>query len=319
MVRCENCGHVDDDNSPFCEKCGAKLINSLATRTKGKPLKMERGMARSTKILIVICVILVGGLSIVAGAMIPAFFHPIQNNTFSESGLSFQYPGNWSNNATITWVSDNDLQNETIGTLGNGNVTLGVLCEPVSTYDLQSLGSITVDSWKGNGAGGDVLSNTVGQVGVNSVDEIIYTEKDPVTNLIYENYYVLLGGSGNNVYVMRFRAPQADFSKYYSQFQSIVSSVTIANQVTTNQVTNQTPSANSTNVIDSNAPGIINPDEANSVLIATGIPADYGFSTILHGNVYDIDVYDTNGNYMGAATLNAQNGQIISDDINLGG
>ena len=154
---------------------------------------------------------------------------------------------------------------------------------------------------------------------MNSVDEIIYTEKDPVTNLIYENYYVLLGGSGNNVYVMRFRAPQADFSKYYSQFQSIVSSVTIANQVTTNQVTNQTPSANSTNVIDSNAPGIINPDEANSVLIATGIPADYGFSTILHGNVYDIDVYDTNGNYMGAATLNAQNGQILSDDINVGG
>ena len=48
-------------------------------------------------------------------------------------------------------------------------------------------------------------------------------------NVWYENYYVMLGGSGNHVYAMCFSAPQTDFAKYYNQFQSIVSSVKIAN------------------------------------------------------------------------------------------
>ena len=116
-----------------------------------------------------------------------------------------------------------------IGKLGNGNVTLGVLYEPVSSYDLQTLGKNTVDSWRNNGVNGNVISNTVGQVGPNTVDEIIYNATDPVTNVLYENYYVLLGGSGNHVYAMRFRAPQTDFAKYYPQFQSIVGSVILAN------------------------------------------------------------------------------------------
>jgi hypothetical protein len=319
MVKCKKCGYENDLDSTFCEKCGAKVTASFRSRPQGMPIKKEV-MANSTKILIFLAVILVGGLVIAAGAMIPTFFHPLQNNTFSESGISFQYPGNWSNNATITWISDSNLQNETAGKLGNGNVTLGVLYEPVSPDDIQSLGTITINSWGNNGANGSVISNTVSQVGANSVDEIIYTEKDPVSNVMYENYYILLGGSGNHVYAMRFRAPQTDFANYYSQFQSIVSSVIISDQSTTtqpqpaNSSTTTTPSG-----IDNNAPGIINPDEANQVLIDTGVPAGYGFSTVLNGDVYNINVYDTNGNYLGAATINAQNGQIISDDINLGG
>ena len=208
------------------------------------------------KILIVIIVILVAGLSITAGTMLTSFFHPIQNNTFSNSGISFQYPGNWSNNATITWNSaNNNTQNETIGTLGNGNVTLAVLYIPeFSSYNIQSLSILSVAAWKTSGVNEDILSNTVNQVGQNSVDQIIYTENDPVTGVLYKTDYVLIGGSGKAVYALVFRAPEADFSKYYSQFQSIISSVTLANQAFTNttitntttatQTTNQTTTAN---------------------------------------------------------------------------
>ena len=286
----------------------------LSNRTvQGAPVKREEGMAHSTKLLIVACVILVGGLSIVAGAMLPAFFHPLQNNTFSNSGLSFQYPGNWSNNVSITWISDNDLQNETIGTLGNGNVTLGVLYEPASSDDIQSLGDITVDSWKGNGASGELLSNTLGQVGANSVYEIIYTEKDPATNVMYENYYVMLGGSGNHVYAMRFRAPQADFANYYPQFQSIVSSVIITNQTqsntpTTTQVINPTESVNVNNVM-------ISPQQANQIIISSGVPPNLTLTAQLDGDSYEIIACDANGNFAGYAIVNAQTGAILNNNI----
>jgi hypothetical protein len=251
MVRCQKCGQLNDEDATFCEGCGSNLKTTFSRAVPKEPLKKKDRMRRSTKLLIVFGVILVAGLSIVAGVMVPAIFHPIQNNSFSDSGISFQYPGNWSNNATITWTDSNSLQNETIGKLGNGNVTLGVLYEPISSDDLQTLGKMTVDSWSNNGVSGNVVSNTVGQVGANPVDEIIYNASDPVTNVLYENYYVLLGGSGNHVYAMRFRAPQTDFAKYYPQFQSIVSSVIIANQTVTTDPNTQSTNSNNSGFISS--------------------------------------------------------------------
>lgn len=310
MVRCENCGKENDKNAAFCEKCGDNLKKTFSREfPKGSIIK-SNGMARSSKILILVCVILVAGLSIAAGVMVPSLFHPIQNNSFSNSDISFQYPGNWSDNATVTWTDSNSLQNETIGKLGNGNVTLGVLYEPVSSYDLQTLGKITVDSWSNNGVNGSIISNTVGQVGANQVDEIIYNTTDPVTNVLYENYYVLLGGSGNHVYAMRFRAPQTDFAKYYPQFQSIVGSVTIANQapVSTPTVTNPTEPVVNNNVQ-------ITSEEANQIIIDSGVPPNLTLNAQLVGNSYQITAYDVNDNIVGSAVVNAQTGAIESNDI----
>jgi hypothetical protein len=310
MVRCQKCGQLNDEDATFCEGCGSNLKTTFSRAVPKEPLKKKDRMRRSTKLLIVFGVILVAGLSIVAGVMVPAIFHPIQNNSFSDSGISFQYPGNWSNNATITWTDSNSLQNETIGKLGNGNVTLGVLYEPVSSYDLQTLGKITVDSWSNNGVNGSVISNTVGQVGANQVDEIIYNTTDPVTNVLYENYYVLLGGSGNHVYAMRFRAPQTDFAKYYPQFQSIVGSVTIANQapVSTPTVTNPTEPVVNNNVQ-------ITSEEANQIIIDSGVPPNLTLNAQLVGNSYQITAYDVNDNIVGSAVVNAQTGAIESNDI----
>lgn len=310
MVRCQKCGQLNDEDATFCEGCGSNLKTTFSRAVPKEPLKKKDRMRRSTKLLIVFGVILVAGLSIVAGVMVPAIFHPIQNNSFSDSGISFQYPGNWSNNATITWTDSNSLQNETIGKLGNGNVTLGVLYEPVSSYDLQTLGKITVDSWSNNGVNGSIISNTVGQVGANQVDEIIYNTTDPVTNVLYENYYVLLGGSGNHVYAMRFRAPQTDFAKYYPQFQSIVGSVTIANQapVSTPTVTNPTEPVVNNNVQ-------ITSEEANQIIIDSGVPPNLTLNAQLVGNSYQITAYDVNDNIVGSAVVNAQTGAIESNDI----
>jgi hypothetical protein len=310
MVRCENCGKENDKDATFCEKCGSDLKTTFSRGFSRGNVRKTEGMGRSTKILILVCIILVAGLSIVAGVMVPSLFHPIQNNSFSDSGISFQYPGNWSDNATVTWTDSNSLENETIGKLGNGNVTLGVLYEPVSSYDLQALGKITVDSWSKNGVKGSVISNTVGQVGANPVDIIIYNNTDPVTNVLYENYYVLLGGSGNHVYAMRFRAPQTDFAKYYPQFQSIVGSIKIVNQepVTTPTVTNPTEPVVNNNVQ-------ITSKEANQIIINSGVPPNLTLNAQLVGNSYQITAYDVNDNVVGSAVVDAQTGTIESNDI----
>ena len=310
MVRCENCGKENDKDATFCEKCGANLKTTFSRGFARESIKKDRGMASSSKILILVCVVLIAGLSIAVGVMVPSLLHPLKNNSFSDSGISFQYPGNWSDNVTVTWTDKNSLENESIGKLGNGNVTLGVLYEPVSSYDLQTLGKITVDSWSNNGVKGSVVSNTVGQVGPNTVDEIIYNATDPVTNVLYENYYVLLGGSGNHVYAMRFRAPQTDFAKYYPQFQSIVGSVTLTNQapVSTPTVTNPTEPALNNNVQ-------ITPKEANQIIIDSGVPPNITLNAQLVGNSYQITAYDVNDNIVGTAVVNAQTGAIENNDI----
>ena len=70
MSRCENCGHENDMDASFCESCGANLKTSTLSKKPGKTIKNDEGMAQSTKILIIVCVILVIGVGIAAGVLI---------------------------------------------------------------------------------------------------------------------------------------------------------------------------------------------------------------------------------------------------------
>ncbi|MGB9200769.1 zinc-ribbon domain-containing protein [Methanobacterium sp.] len=71
MGKCENCGHMNEEDATFCESCGANLKTTSSRGViPGKPPRKEGGMNQSTKILIVVCIILVAGLGITAGALI---------------------------------------------------------------------------------------------------------------------------------------------------------------------------------------------------------------------------------------------------------
>lgn len=70
MSKCQKCGYENDKDATFCENCGANLKTTLSSRTYPKePKNKEESMSQSTKILIVVCVILVAGLGITAGAL----------------------------------------------------------------------------------------------------------------------------------------------------------------------------------------------------------------------------------------------------------
>ena len=69
MVKCQNCGHENELDANFCEKCGANLKSTLNTRNH--PIDPDKtGMNTSTKLLIIACIILVAGLGLTAGALI---------------------------------------------------------------------------------------------------------------------------------------------------------------------------------------------------------------------------------------------------------
>ena len=69
MSKCQKCGYENDMDATFCEKCGAKLTSSFSTIAPSKPIRKEESMAKSTKILIVVCVILIAGLGISIGVL----------------------------------------------------------------------------------------------------------------------------------------------------------------------------------------------------------------------------------------------------------
>jgi len=117
---CPKCGHKNDSDATFCENCGANLKTSFSKGFPRESIKNESGMNKSTKILIVVCVILVAGLGITSGALmemnkvgtapvtntssVSQSRNPTSSNgpvsnaqykTFSNGEINFQYPTSW--------------------------------------------------------------------------------------------------------------------------------------------------------------------------------------------------------------------------------
>lgn len=142
MVRCQNCGHLNDADATFCEGCGANLKTTLSGRSiPPKTIKNENGMAQSTKILIIVCVILVAGLGISAGALMQMY----KGNTVIANGSSVtQSPTQVSNQET--WHEVASFSGTTDAT-GNFNIR-GNMFKIVMTANPQlnyNTNSMTVD------------------------------------------------------------------------------------------------------------------------------------------------------------------------------
>ena len=142
-MRCQNCGHENDPDAKYCEKCGSNLNKS--------------GMQSSTKILIVVVIILVAGLGLVSGMMLmknqqqlPVSSNNTINNTtngggsnnptgsnaqdktYSNGVVSFQYPSTW-----------NVLPNN-----GNTMVIVGVSSYPAfSVYNESKYGYTSLSAY----------------------------------------------------------------------------------------------------------------------------------------------------------------------------
>jgi hypothetical protein len=142
MVRCQNCGHLNENDATFCEKCGTNLESKVSSKTfPGDQIKKEEGMAQSTKLLIIICIILVAGLGITAGALIQmnkGDTTVINNSTVTQSPTQVTNQESWHEVNSFSGTSD-----------GSGNFNIkGKMYKIVMTANPQlnyNTNSMTVD------------------------------------------------------------------------------------------------------------------------------------------------------------------------------
>jgi len=66
---CQNCGHENDIDATFCERCGARLGRDPNFGRRQQRYSEKSGMPSSTKLLIVVIVVLVAVLGIAAGVL----------------------------------------------------------------------------------------------------------------------------------------------------------------------------------------------------------------------------------------------------------
>lgn len=108
-MKCSKCGHENDADAKFCEKCGSTLQSTAYNSGTSK----TGGMKTSTKVLIAAIVILVAGLGLIIGLSVGN-----QNNN--------HLAVNATNNTTTTVNPENQsqsVQNTSTKKSGNGMIT----------------------------------------------------------------------------------------------------------------------------------------------------------------------------------------------------
>lgn len=183
------------------------------------------------KYLSFIGILIIIGLIVTISGCTSSSTASISNKTFSKSGIIFQYPGNWSDNATMNFAKSASNEVELIGTLGNGSVTLAVQYlngTKYPEYVMDTAKTKELNLAYGKSVNPNILSDTNRQIDNKTAYEIIYTIPDAVTNVTYKKYYVFIHSKNNkNQYSLLFSAPESDFARYYDEFRSIASSIHI--------------------------------------------------------------------------------------------
>jgi len=98
---CKNCGHPNDSDAKYCEKCGIELKHLAKDRN---PTPTKDGMNKTTKILIVAIVVLVGVLGLASGALfqINKETVPTVNNNSNSTAQNASAQATWHKIATYS-------------------------------------------------------------------------------------------------------------------------------------------------------------------------------------------------------------------------
>ena len=139
MSRCENCGYDNDMDAAFCESCGADLKTTISSRTYPREvIRKDESMAQSTKILIVVCIILVAGLGITAGALMQMYKGEgavVNSISATQSPTQVTNQATWHQITSFTGTTD-DMRSFT--TQGN-RFKIVMSATPQKNYDTNSM------------------------------------------------------------------------------------------------------------------------------------------------------------------------------------
>ena len=137
---CQKCGHKNDDNAQFCEKCGAKF-NSI--------------FSQSSKILIIVAVVLVIGIGITAGVLIKNSQQNSQVSNGTDSSMNqiseaSGFPVSQAPNLAVEISKYNgNLESVSYGSINlTKNQCLYILAKAIVMINNGEQGNITIKSIK---------------------------------------------------------------------------------------------------------------------------------------------------------------------------
>jgi hypothetical protein len=109
-MKCPNCGHRNDGDAQFCEKCGETLKSGLSRQgIPSTPVKSE-GMSTSTKLLIVAVIVLVAGLGLTSGVLLEmnkGVAAPNNTtNSVTQSPTQVTYEAKWHESSSFSGINN---------------------------------------------------------------------------------------------------------------------------------------------------------------------------------------------------------------------
>lgn len=154
-------------------------------------------------------------------------FNQVQNKTFSNGGITFQYPGTWSDNITFNYASAPSANTTILGTMGDNTTSVSIssnnLTDAIySSFTIETLAQVAKSSLTGTT---ELISTNTSTYNNITFYEQIYTSKDGVSGESYRNYRLIFGKQGDKLYMMVFKTKEADFQKNYQLFKEIQSSI----------------------------------------------------------------------------------------------
>jgi hypothetical protein len=235
---CPKCGHKNDMDATFCENCGANLKTNFSGGSR-KPVKKEERINKSTKILIVVCVILVAGLGITAGALIEMNklgTAPVTNNTsvspsvnstsnnvpvsnaqyktFSNCVIYFQYPSSWN-------VLPNTANMVIVGFTGYPSFSV----YDESKYGYTSLAAYASSSKSQMNANGyTILSEQSNMVNGLSGEEIVYQGQSSDGKMITQQMELVEKTPGSQYFALVGVDNTDNYDQDSSTFNQIINS-----------------------------------------------------------------------------------------------
>lgn len=151
----------------------------------------------------------------------------VQNKTFNKGGITFQYPGTWSDNITFNYAQAPSSQWTTLGTIGDNTTSVSITsmnlsASAFSATSIESLAQLAYST-----SSGSVQPISFNNSNYNNITfyELIYTNKDSVSNGTYKNYQLFFGEQGKILYSIIFKTKETDFQKNYQLFKEIQSSI----------------------------------------------------------------------------------------------
>ena len=181
---CPKCGHKNDEDADFCENCGTKIKNPSSDKifTNEPP---KEGMAQSTKILLVICVVLVIGVGIASGILIKNSQQksPDQSATSASNQItnSTGFPISQASNLAVQISKYNgNFESITYGSITlNKNQVLYILAKAIVMINSNEQGNIPIKSIQSpSSPEGTVTSATIVQSDYVSIASRTYTWAD---------------------------------------------------------------------------------------------------------------------------------------------